>query len=279
MIWLDSIATTEWVKYGVEGAIFLIAIAILSVFTYRIKKQVDENIKRSDAQEARVTERQRAVDEQLQQIIALVSHIQEERNDRSHKAKEEEKSRKIDNYIVDQLQGLLVELHCARTYYVCYHNGSWSNNGMSLQKMSISAERTNLAVTSITKELQQMPRSFLMYFDKQLVENNRIFCSDVTDLEQKDTMSYNWLHSHQCTKIAIVGIRDEYHKYLIGFVVAEYSEQYPPLADMSDKKIELQVSKAAERMSGALQVVKRKEENQENTVELVTIQGGEANDK
>ena len=278
MIWLDSIATTEWVRYGVEGAIFLIAIAILSVFTYRIKKQVDENIKRSDAQEQRVTERQQAVDEQLRQIISLIGRVEKGKNDHGHKAKEEAKSREIDNYIVDQLQGLLVDLHCARTYYVCYHNGSWSNNGMSLQKMSISAERTNLAVPSITKELQQMPRSFLMYFDKQLVESNKIFCPDVTDLEQKDTMAYNWLHSHQCTKIAIVGIRDEYHKYLIGFVVAEYSEQYPPLADMSDKKIELQVSKAADRMSGALQVVNRKEEKQENTTDCIIVKGGEANE-
>ena len=47
---------------------------------------------------------------------------------------------------------------------------------------------------------------------------------------------------------------------------------------MSDKKIELQVSKAADRMSGALQVVNRKEEKQENTTDCIIVKGGEANE-
>lgn len=248
---MDNIATIDWVKYGVEGAIFLVAIALFLILSRRLNQQIAEVQSRSDAQEQRLTKQTEQMSGQIKEVLTFLEKVMINTN-HVHNAQDEESGRRLDMFITEQLQLLLKDLKCARAYFVTYHNGVWSNSGIRLPKMSISAEAINIGVPSIMPQLQSMPRTFLMSFDSTLEKDGKIYYSNVLELQQSDTMSYSWLHSHGCTKIAVSGIRDAVRGYLVGFIAVEYNTDYPAMNP--DKQIELYTNKAAERISGAFQL-------------------------
>lgn len=247
----------DWVKYGIEGAIFLAAMIVLFLLYFMTKKGneafQEQMVKRQDAQNQALAERQRDQDERAKQqderyekaLEALVkgpSHV--------HTSEEENMSSKFASFIHLELEKLIQTIHCSRAYFVVYHNGAWSNNGISLPKMSMINEAVGAyGVESIMPQLQSIPRGFLPGIDNLFNQDGKVFYRNIEDFREKDPMSYSWLSSHGCKSFVMFPVRDLSKDYFIGFVGVEYYHDIPE--DITDKQIKIATAKVADGIAAA----------------------------
>ena len=253
----ESVFNPDWVKYGIEGAIFLGAMVILFVLYFMVKKGneafQDQMTKRQDAQEKALAERQKEQDERAKQqdekfIQAMESLIKGQSH--THSSEEENITSKFTNFVHLGLEKLVKNIKCSRAYFVIYHNGAWSNNGISLPKMSLINEAySDYSMESIMPQLQSIPRGFLPGLDAIFDKEGRVFYRDIEKFREKDPITYSWLTLHGTKSVAIFPVWDACKEYNIGFVVAEYYGEIP--ADISDRAIKIQTSKVAEGIAAA----------------------------
>ena len=253
----EAVFDPEWVKYGIEGAIFLGAMVILFVLYFMIKKGnesfQDQMRERQKAQEDALAKRQAEQDERAKQqdekfmqamdaMIKGQSHI--------HSPEEESVTSKFTNFVHLGLERLIKNIKCSRAYFVIYHNGAWSNNGISLPKMSMINEAySDYNMESIMPQLQSIPRGFLPGLDAIFEKDGKVFCRDMERIREKDPITYSWLTMHGTKAVAIFPVVDVCKDYNIGFVVAEYYGDIPP--NVTDKAIKIQTSKVAEGIAAA----------------------------
>jgi len=253
----EAVFNPDWVKYGIEGAIFLAAIVIMFVLYNMTKKGnesfQDQMTKRQDAQDQAMAERQKQQDERAKQqdekfamaLEALIkgqSHI--------HSQEEETATSKFTNFVHMNLEKLVKGIKCSRAYFVIYHNGAWSNNGISLPKMSLINEAyEDYGMEPLMPQLQSIPRGFLPALDSILEKDGRVFYRDIEKFREKDPITYSWLTSHGTKSVAIFPVRDVCKDYDIGFVVAEYYGEIPE--GITDKAIKIHTSKVAEGIAAA----------------------------
>lgn len=253
----EAVFDPDWVKYGIEGAIFLAAMVVLFALYFAIKKGNEsfqsQMAKRQGAQEEALLKRQREQDERARQqdqkfaeaIDALVKS-----QSHAHSPEEESVSSKFTSFIHFELDRLVKTIKCSRAYFVIYHNGAWSNNGISLPKMSMINEAyVDYSLEPIMPQLQSIPRGFLPGLDAIFDKDGRVFYRDVDKFREKDPITYSWLTLHGTKSVAIFPVRDVCKEYNIGFVVAEYYGEIP--ADITDKAIKIQTSKVAEGIAAA----------------------------
>lgn len=264
----DVITTSEWVKYGIEGVIFLVGGAIVGILLWLIKKSIsafqtkttqDQEAFRKallqwqQAQDQALAERQKAQDERAKQqdekyskaletLLRGQSHV--------HSLEEENVSSKFASFVHLSLEKLIRDIGCSRAYFVIYHNGIWSNNGISLPKMSMINEAVGAyGIESVMPQLQSIPRGFLPSIDKTFMQEGRVFYRDIEKFRDADPMSYSWLISHGCKAFAMYPVRDVKKEYFIGFVGVEYYGPVPE--DMTDRHIKIAASKTAEAIAAA----------------------------
>lgn len=253
----DGVFDPEWVKYGIEGAIFLAAMVVLFLLYGIIKKGNDsfqeKMASRQNDQERMLSERQREQDERAKQqdekfskaIDALLkgqSHI--------HTQEEENITSKFTNFVHIELDKLVKTIKCSRAYFVIYHNGAWSNNGISLPKMSLINESfAGYDMESIMPQLQSIPRGFLPGLDAIFEKEGKIYYRDIEKFKEKDPITYSWLTLHGTKSAAIFPVKDICKDYNIGFVVAEYYGEIPE--SVTDKMIKIHTSKVAEGIAAA----------------------------
>ena len=247
----------DWVKYGIEGAIFFAAMVVLFVLYFLIKKNnesfQERMEKRQEEQEKALTAREKSQDERARQqddklAMALEAMIQGQNH--SHSQDEETATSKFTNFVHINLERLVKNIKCSRAYFVTYHNGAWSNNGISLPKMSMINEAySDYGMDSLMPQLQSIPRGFLPGLDNIFEKEGKIFCRDMERAREKDPITYSWLTSHGTKAVAMFPVRDDYKDYNIGFVVAEYYGEIP--AEITDKAIKINTSKVAEGIAAA----------------------------
>lgn len=253
----EAVFNPDWVKYGIEGAIFLAAIAILFLL-YNMTKKSNESfqeqmLKRQDQQDELMEQRQKEQDERAKQQDEMFSKALEvivNGQSHVHTQAEENVTSKFTNFVHLNLEKLVKCVKCSRAYFVIYHNGTWSNNGISLPKMSIINEAfSDYGMESIMPQLQSIPRGFLPGLDNILEKEGKVFYRDIERLREKDPISYSWFTLHGTKALAVFPVRDITKEYNIGFVAVEYYGEIP--ADITDKTIKISASKVAEGIAAA----------------------------
>lgn len=253
----SEVFNPDWVKYGIEGAIFLGAMVILFILYFMIKKGnesfQDQITKRQEAQEEALSKRQQDQDERarqqdekfLQAMDAMIkgqSHI--------HSPEEENITSKFTNFVHLGLEMLINNIGCQRAYFVIYHNGAWSNNGISLPKMSLMNEAYHdYKMEPLMPQLQSIPRGFLPGLDAIFEKEGRVFCKNLEDLKAKDPITYSWLAMHGTKSIIMYPVRDMYKNYNMGFVAVEYYSDLP--IGVTDEDIEMNTLKIAHGIASA----------------------------
>lgn len=253
----EAAFSPEWVKYGVEGVIFLVGMAIIFLLYFMTKKGNEsfrEEVKRHQAEQDKAMakrqeeqdERARQQDERFAQTLEALIKSQSH----AHTQEEESATSKFTGFVHLELERLVKRIKCSRAYFVIYHNGAWSNNGISLPKMSMINEAVGAyGLESLMPQLQSIPRGFLPGLDGLFDKEGRVFFRDIEKLRDKDPITYNWLTLHGCRSVAIFPVTDVCKDYNIGFVVAEYYDEIPE--DVIDKTIKIATSKAAEGIAAA----------------------------
>lgn len=240
----------DWASIGVSGLLAIVVVAMIVVFLKVAKNNAERQKIREQADADRLKSEQDRLTKMLSELFHNTNHV--------HSKQDEEDGKQLDIFVTTQLNNLLLELNCSRSYFVIYHNGVWSNSGLRLPKMSISGEAVNIGVSPIMPQLQSMPRTFLTSLDLILEKEGNLFCKEIQGLEQTDAMSYSWFKSHNCKTVMIAAVRDEGRGYLVGFIAVEFNSRF--VQNVSDKEFKLAVSKVAERISGAFQVVETDED-------------------
>lgn len=253
----EAVFNPDWVKYGIEGVIFLVGIAILFLLYFMTKKGnesfQEQMRKRQDDQDKALAERQKEQDERARQqddkfskaIEALIKG-----QSHAHSQEEEGATSKFTNFVHLNLEKLVKSIKCSRAYFVIYHNGAWSNNGISLPKMSLINEAyEDYSLESIMPQLQSIPRGFLPGLDGIFEKEGRVYYRDIEKFREKDPITYSWLTLHGTKAVAIFPVRDVCKDYDIGFVVAEYYGDIPE--NITDKSIKIHTSKVAEGIAAA----------------------------
>lgn len=253
----EAVFNPEWVKYGIEGVIFLVGMAIIFLLYFMTKKGNetfrDEVKRHQKEQDEAMAERQKAQDERARQqdkrfaetleaMIKSQTHV--------HTPEEENATSKFTGFVHLELERLVKKIKCSRAYFVIYHNGAWSNNGISLPKMSMMNEAIGeFGIESLMPQLQSIPRGFLPGLDGLFEKEGKVFFRDIERMREKDPITYNWLTLHGCRSVAIFPVTDVCKDYNIGFVVAEYYGEIP--SDVIDKTIKIATSKTAEGIAAA----------------------------
>ena len=254
---LDAAFNPDWVKYGIEGAIFLAAMVVLFLLFHIIKKNnetfQEQLVKKQELQDRALEQRQKEQDERAKQQDEKFSKVLEIiANSQSHVHSQDEETvtSKFTNFVHLNLEKLVKGIKCSRAYFVIYHNGAWSNNGISLPKMSLINEAySDYGMESIMPQLQSIPRGFLPGLETILDKEGKIFYRDIERFREKDPITYSWLTLHGTKSVAVFPVRDLTKEYNIGFVVAEYYGEIP--SDITDKAIKIGTSKVAEGIAAA----------------------------
>lgn len=254
---LEALPDPEWVRYGIEGAVFFVGMTILIVLYFMIKKSNEafqsSMVKWRKNQEESLADRQARQDERAKQqddkltkaleaILKGQSHV--------HTRVEENVSSKFTNFVHSGLERLVQEIKCNRAYFVIYHNGAWSTNGISLPKMSLINEAYHdYGLEPIMPQLQSIPRGFLPGLDTIFEEEGHVFYRDITPFKTKDPITYSWLAAHGTKAVALFPVRDVAKDYNIGFIAVEYYSDIPE--GITDKAIKIYTSKVAEGIAAA----------------------------
>lgn len=254
---LEALPDVEWVRYGIEGAVFFVGMTILLVLYFMIKKSNEafqsSMVKWRKNQEESLAERQARQDERAKQQDDKLTKALEailKGQSHAHTQEEENVTSKFTNFVHLGLERLVQNIKCSRAYFVIYHNGAWSNNGISLPKMSLINEAYHdYDLEPIMPQLQSIPRGFLPGLDTIFEEDGRVFYRDIELFKDKDPITYSWLAAHGTKAVAIFPVRDVCKNYNIGFVAVEYYSDIPE--NITDKEIKIHTSKVAEGIAAA----------------------------
>lgn len=254
---LEAMPSVEWVRYGIEGAVFFVGMTILIVLYFMIKKGndsfQDRMVKWQKDQEESLSGRQARQDERAKQQDEKLTKAMEallKGQSHVHTPEEENVTSKFTNFVHLGLEKLVRDIKCHRAYFVIYHNGAWSNNGISLPKMSLINEAYHdYNLEPLMPQLQSIPRGFLPGLDAIFDKEGRVFCKDIELFREKDPITYSWLVMHGTKAVAIFPVRDVCKDYNIGFVAVEYYSEIPE--GITDKSIKIHTSKVAEGIAAA----------------------------
>lgn len=254
---LEAVFNPDWVKYGIEGAIFLVGLIVL-MFLVRHYQKEQQASKESlaawqRAQEEAMAARQKEQDERAKQqderLMNTLNALMKGQS-HTHSQEEERSTSKFEGFVRMELDKLVKEAKCTRAYFVIYHNGAWSNNGISLPKMSIVNESVCAYGTeSIMPQLQSIPRGFLPGIDPLFEKEGRVQYRSIEDFRYVDPMSYSWFSSHGCKSMCLFPVKDVTKDYAIGFVAVEYNGEVPE--GLTDKQIRVATARVADGIAAA----------------------------
>lgn len=236
---------TEIAKLIIECGVVPVFIATLIFVLIAVTKRVTKG---NAEQEKRLTD--------LTTLVLSVQKKQENAN--KHTKQEEAEGHKISTFIDSQLKVLLRQTKGCRVYYYSYHNGGYSVNGRSFQKMSMQNEIVDMNVPPIMGQFQGIPRKMFSIIDNTLVKEGHFYIDDIETIKEEDNGTYFWFNSRGTKSVYMQIVRDNVEDVCLGFIGVEYDKQ-----EKRDLYVcKLSLSKIAQTISGALQMTQ--EESREN---------------
>lgn len=224
------------VQYGVYP-VLMAALIIVFIFTGKNNKKnanpsSDETFTKEDIASLR---------QDMAELKAII------KNGPEHTVEDEEKNRKLNDYIENQLQCLIDELGVNRAYMFSYHNGGRDIMGRGFQKMSIMNEMVDSITPSVMSKYQNVPRTMFPTLFKKLKAEDVYYIENIEDIKTQDPMSYQMFLDHGAKSIFIQAIKRS-DGLMIGFIVMEYVNN--TCADFS--KAQKDLEKKTLRITGAL---------------------------
>ena len=216
---------------------------IVFLILYILKKNRNDSKEKEEKAEKDKKEKS----EQEEKIALILQGVMDSRVE-VHTREEEDKNRKVNNYIEAQLSELISKQHANRAYVFMYHNGGKDVAGRNFQKMSITNEIVDVNTVPIMGSYQNIPRSMFPTVFKTLSEKDVYYIPNIDDIKETDAVFYQMLLTHGVKSAFIHGIKRDVDKMVLGFVVLEYVSSKCEDMDEAKEDLELKTMK----ISGAL---------------------------
>lgn len=231
----------EILDYIVQYGVYPVLMAALIIVFIFVGKNNKKNANTDDTTATVSIEEFNSLKQDLTEIKEII------KNGPEHTVEDEERNRKLNDYIENQLQCLIDELGVNRAYMFSYHNGGRDIMGRGFQKMSIMNEMVDSITPSVMSKYQNVPRTMFPTLFKKLKAEDVYYIDNLEDIKTQDPMSYQMFLDHGAKSIFIQAIKRS-DGLMIGFIVMEYVNN--TCADFS--KVQKDLEKKTLRITGAL---------------------------
>lgn len=132
---------------------------------------------------------------QFKQLSKLVKRLPETKQPRSPEFKKEiqeteKKGSETNTFINIQINTLRELSHANRVLVFLYHNGYYTVNGKSFQKMSATHESIDLATAPVMQFEQNMPRQSYPLIQDKLFKAKHYSLGNIESIKAEDPVSY-----------------------------------------------------------------------------------------
>lgn len=215
------------------------------------RRKSKNKINEKNAENQGILELQRLIAEKDEKMFDVFngfaqSVISQINNGITHTVEDEKKNQEINEYLDDVLQCLLEKTHAHRAFIFSYHNGERSIDGRGYQKMSCTNERTVPWISPIMAGCQNLQRSMLSSVYKQLINNDSYFIRDIEELQDTDSVAYDFIKKHGTKSVFLHQLKRE-DGLVTGFIGIEYVKD----VELDEENIAKYLEKKALKVTGA----------------------------
>lgn len=185
----------------------------------------------------------------------LTKRLPESKQPRSPEQKQEikeneKKGSETNTFINIQINTLRELSHANRVLVFLYHNGYYTVNGKSFQKMSVTHESIDMVTAPVMQFSQNLPRQSYPLIQEKLFQAKHYENNDIETIKAEDPVSYYMFNQRGTKAIYLRGIYDQVDGFCLGFLCIEYGHEDIENFD----EIKIQAAVAAERIGAALAV-------------------------
>lgn len=197
-------------KYGVSA----VGLVVLGLFCWFLVKQIMKRLSKQD-----------------DLIIKLLQDRETEDLTSENLGKYAENASKIQQLIYHMLN----ELDAERISVFEYHNGGKTLTGVDFRKCSNTYEATQLGISALYRDYQNIPISTNFLWNKLLLDKEPINISNMEDIKSTDRSAYSILKS-QYIKSYYSNLILDYDNKPIGFIVVTY---YLKQTELNDHQLKI----------------------------------------
>ena len=247
-------------QYGlvpvIVGAIVYIAVLITMKRSERKKAQDEREAKLREREEADKAELEKQKIEQKKEEARLKAETERDNQlietfkeliqGPKHTVEEQKENKRINQFIVRQLDCLIKE-GADRAYMFSFHNGGTDVLGRGFLKMSMTEEDVDPNIVPIMARYQNMPRMLFPKLYEQLDEYDFYNVDDAESIKDKDPFTYQFMIEHGAKAAMFRAIKRE-DGLMVGFVGMEYIHK----SCENPKEASKNIDKKVNRIMGAL---------------------------
>ena len=253
-------STEQLVQLCIEAPVAVL-IAILVIVLFAELKRIDAKTKLQDQERAQSDKERAQREEQreqedkakFEQQTRLIQQLLDKQNNlpvKVHSKEENEKVAKLNSFLREQIDKLRIDTGANRIGFYYFHNGGYSNTGIPFAKMSLYLESLDSVSAPVMMDYQNMPQQLMPGVVHEIADDGVYYIYDMEAIKEKDNSTY-YIYTQRGTKQAFIqGIRDNMKNIYTGFISVEFNT-----VDVAKptKQIQLIISKASQRVSGAIQ--------------------------
>lgn len=185
----------------------------------------------------------------------LTKHLPEPKQPRSPEQKQEvkeneKKGTEMNTFINIQIDTLRELSRANRVLVFLYHNGYYTVNGKSFQKMSVTHESIDMVTAPVMQFSQTLPRQSYPLIQKKLFEHKHYENNNIETIKVEDPVSYYMFNQRGTKAFYLRGIYDEIDGFCLGFLCVEYCSTNINNLD----EVKIQAAITAERIGAALAI-------------------------
>ena len=226
-------------QYGIAPVIIGVILYLLVLW----QTKSSERKQRQQEEQAEIKRRQQEIDRENKLIQTFKELLQEPK----HTVEEQRANRRINEFIVKQLDCLIKESGADRAYMFSFHNGGKDVLGRGFLKMSMTEEDVGDDISPIMTKYQNMPRMLFPKLYEQLDERDAYNVEITEDIKRSDPFTYQFMMEHGAKQAMFRAIKQE-DGLMIGFLGVEYI-----VKECEDKKkVGKNIDKKVNRIIGAL---------------------------
>jgi hypothetical protein len=239
-----------------------VLIAVLVIVLFAELKRLDAKTKLQDQERAqadkeradREARREQEEAAKWAQQVAMIETLVKNQDNlpvKVHSKEEEEKVGKLNGFIREQIDHLRADTGANRVGFYYFHNGGYSSNGIPFAKMSLYLESLDASSAPVMTLYQNMPQQLMPGVIHEIADDGKYYISDIDEIQDADSSTYHILAARGTRHALIQGVRDNLKQMYLGFISVEYSTS-DPIKSLEETEVDL--SKAAQRISGAMQI-------------------------
>jgi hypothetical protein len=254
-------STEQLIQLCIEAPVAVL-IGVMVIVLFAELKRIDAKTKLQDQERAqadkeraeRETQKEKENHAQFEQQTQLIQKLLDKEDNlpvKVHTKEEEEKVSKLNGFIREQIDRLRDESGANRIGFYYFHNGGYSSNGVPFAKMSLYLESLDSVSAPVMTLYQNMPQQLMPGVIHEIADDGKYYINDIEEIKDADSSTYHILAARGTRHALIQGVRDNLKEMYLGFISLEYSTN-DPVKSLEETEVDL--SKAAQRISGAMQI-------------------------